>query len=535
MPRGLGLRVEFVQNGQVVLGQDFADGTYRIGRASNCEVRLTSTRVSKEHALLVVKGDRAAIVDLGSSNGVFVNGVLIKKQRIEAGDDVRVGDFRVRVAPPGAALRTPPRSRAGEAVGGVSGNLAYATSPSEEPAAAELNPQEKFLNLIDQKVLVPFYGAMTTWDWRWILGAILMASLVLSVLLSVIPVVRWGKIATTREALNRAHAIIGQTVRENYRILSKTNDFTRLTVEAAESEVGMLSVFVIDPKTKGILAPTKLFNKSVTDVYTLLALKKILDGKEEMVSVEQDSNTYIVAQPIYLFSQEANDRVLQAVVAGVFQVTTGITSTYEPLVEASLFAVLVSLAAFFLIYKMVVYPIAQLQEQLDAALKGEDVTISSDVKFPELQGLAQVMNFSISRMRSGGGSMAMAAPAVAEDGDREDAEYLKTVEEFNQGSSDALLLLDRDKKVCFVGGILEDLIGMRNQYAKGQNISDACRDQAFAGTAIDMAERVITSLGDSQTAFLDINGTARNVSAVGHKNSVGEIRFVLITVKMGTV
>lgn len=522
------MRVEITHNGEVVFEKDLAEGNYTIGRAETCEIRLKSPRVSKQHAALVIKGNRAAILDLGSSNGVFINGVMVKKQRIEIGDDVDIAGFKLHASPrrPGSALG----SASAGAFGGFDGNAALASSPMES-APPEPTPQEKLLLIVDQRVLSPFYQLIKRFDWRWVLGSVLLGALVLSTLLSVIPVVRWAKIVARKEALARAHSVVAQAVRENYRILSKSNDFTRLTVENLEVEKGVLSSFVIDPKTNGILAPAKYFNKSVTDVYSLLALKRVLEGKEEQVSVEKSSDVYVVAQPVYLYSQEAGDRILQAIVLAVFQLDTGITATFQPLVEAALFSVLMSLVAFFLIYKMFTFPILELQEQLDAALKGETPQISTDVKFPELQSLASVMNFSVSRAKSGGGPAVVSVASDANAGD-EDGAYSASVKEFEVGTSDGLLLLDVDKKVVFVGKILEDLIGMRTQYAQGQNVSDACRDQSFAGTVIDLAESVTRSLGEVKSAQLDINGVSRTLVCVGHKNSGGEIRFFFITVKM---
>ena len=101
------------------------------------------------------------------------------------------------------------------------------------------------------------------------------------------------------------------------------------------------------------------------------------------------------------------------------------------------------------------------------------------------------------------------------------------------GITDALLLLDREKKVRYVGRAMEDLIAMRLQYAEGQNISDACRDPSFAGTVIEMSDRVLQSLGDNQQSTLDINGLSRDLIALALKNSQQEIRFILIVVKLG--
>ena len=72
------MRIEILHNGEVVFEKDLAEGSYTIGRASECEIRLKAGGISKKHASLVIKGNRAAIIDLGSANGVFINGVMVK-------------------------------------------------------------------------------------------------------------------------------------------------------------------------------------------------------------------------------------------------------------------------------------------------------------------------------------------------------------------------------------------------------------------------------------------------------------------------
>lgn len=527
--------IEILQNGQVIETKELGEGSWKIGRSSECDIRLKSPQVSKQHALLVIKGNKAAIVDVGSSNGVFVNGILVRKQRIEIGDEITVSDFQLRIG------RSAPRSArprsSGTASPGFQGNAALdlggEPSAMGEPLAPpeSASPQEKFLTLMDEKILLPFYELMRTMDWRWLLSCILLIALVSSVILSVIPIVRWGKAITTKEALARAHTVIGQTVRENSRIISKTNDFTRLTVEACEAEQGILACYIIDPKTNGVWAPAKLFNKSVTEVHSMLAVKRI-NEKEEVVSIQKEEGVYIVAQPIHGYAPDTNERTITAIVLGTFEIPNSITTTFEPLVEAALFAVLLSLGAYFFIYKMVTYPVVQMQEQLDAALKGEDVSIQSVSKFAELENLAQVINFSIARLRQGGGGLAQAV--TANDSEAEDTCLLNNAKQIDSATSDAVLLLDREKRVRFVGKALEDMIGMRNQYAQGQNISDACKDPAFAGTAIDLSERVLATMGEPQDAQLDVNGISRQIAAIAYKNLNGDIRFILVVIKLAT-
>lgn len=66
------------------------DGRYTLGRSASCAISFEGVPgLSREHALLVVGGDAVTLRDLGSTNGVFVNGA-----RIEPNVDVplRAGD-----------------------------------------------------------------------------------------------------------------------------------------------------------------------------------------------------------------------------------------------------------------------------------------------------------------------------------------------------------------------------------------------------------------------------------------------------------
>jgi transcriptional regulator with PAS, ATPase and Fis domain len=148
----------------------------------------------------------------------------------------------------------------------------------------------------------------------------------------------------------------------------------------------------------------------------------------------------------------------------------------------------------------------------------------------ELDQLATTINFAIARIKQGGGAP---GDIAVDDDEGIERAFVKTVEEFDGATGDALLLLDRDKRVRFIGKATEELLNMRTQYALGQNISDACKDPGFAGTAIDLCERVLNTLGEAQHVMLDINGIARNMSAVGHRDAQGNIRFILVVVKLG--
>lgn len=75
------------------------EGEYFLGRSSECDIVLASSRASRRHAKLVVTEDRATIEDLGSANGVFVNGARLaaKPQRLAHDDFLVVGDLALEV------------------------------------------------------------------------------------------------------------------------------------------------------------------------------------------------------------------------------------------------------------------------------------------------------------------------------------------------------------------------------------------------------------------------------------------------------
>jgi DNA segregation ATPase FtsK/SpoIIIE, S-DNA-T family len=66
-------------------------GINYVGRSTSCEVRLTDTSVSRRHAKLTIS-DVAEVVDLGSSNGIAVDGGQITRAVLRARDLVRLGD-----------------------------------------------------------------------------------------------------------------------------------------------------------------------------------------------------------------------------------------------------------------------------------------------------------------------------------------------------------------------------------------------------------------------------------------------------------
>ncbi|AGA27488.1 FHA domain-containing protein [Singulisphaera acidiphila] len=68
-----------------------------IGRHPECDVRLDLAKISRRHCCVALAYDRVMIRDLGSRNGLRVNGRLIDEAQLHPGDEVAIGPILYRV------------------------------------------------------------------------------------------------------------------------------------------------------------------------------------------------------------------------------------------------------------------------------------------------------------------------------------------------------------------------------------------------------------------------------------------------------
>ncbi len=71
-----------------------------IGRSPDNDIKLDGLQISNHHAALVRSNDEVFIEDLKSTNGVYLNGRRISKERVKPEDSVQIGAFLIRVESP---------------------------------------------------------------------------------------------------------------------------------------------------------------------------------------------------------------------------------------------------------------------------------------------------------------------------------------------------------------------------------------------------------------------------------------------------
>lgn len=100
-----------------------------IGRKPECDIVIASPKVSREHCRIDLSGDTAEIVDLGSRNGIFVNGQKAKRAILSSGDRISVGPLGFIVSSADAA----------QAGGGAQESLTLTEQAPEGDVSQDIN------------------------------------------------------------------------------------------------------------------------------------------------------------------------------------------------------------------------------------------------------------------------------------------------------------------------------------------------------------------------------------------------------------
>jgi FHA domain len=79
------------------VGESFALTGERasVGRRPDSDVFLDDITVSRDHALLIRRGEQWYLDDCGSLNGTYVNRTRIESRRLEGGDEVQIGKYKL--------------------------------------------------------------------------------------------------------------------------------------------------------------------------------------------------------------------------------------------------------------------------------------------------------------------------------------------------------------------------------------------------------------------------------------------------------
>ena len=66
-----------------------------IGRHQECDIQIPSRKISRRHCCVAQVNNHLAVRDLGSTNGVRVNGVKVVEGSLQPGDELMIGNMQL--------------------------------------------------------------------------------------------------------------------------------------------------------------------------------------------------------------------------------------------------------------------------------------------------------------------------------------------------------------------------------------------------------------------------------------------------------
>jgi pSer/pThr/pTyr-binding forkhead associated (FHA) protein len=120
-----------------------------LGRHQECDIQLGSRKVSRRHCCLAQVNDYLVVRDLGSTNGIRINGLRVVEGSLRPGDELTIGNQRFQLQWQSKALRaTPP--------------TAHGPKPAAPPAVddANLESSDNPVPLPEPEMLAPLAPAI---------------------------------------------------------------------------------------------------------------------------------------------------------------------------------------------------------------------------------------------------------------------------------------------------------------------------------------------------------------------------------------
>jgi two-component system NtrC family sensor kinase len=167
------MKLEIISIGEAGRTFEFTPGTdVTIGREESCGVCLLDRKVSRRHARLTVVDERAYLEDLGSANGVKVNGQRGFRFTLYENDLITIGDTTLKVTH--TALPDVPRPRV--TVDDATRTVVLCAMPHEQAGllgtrvppevAEELRAENRYLRTLGEisRVLAAPHAAQQTLD-----------------------------------------------------------------------------------------------------------------------------------------------------------------------------------------------------------------------------------------------------------------------------------------------------------------------------------------------------------------------------------
>ncbi len=518
-----------------------------IGRAPNCDIKIASPSVSKEHTRIEVFDDKLIVTDAGSRNGTFMNGVQMRSSKAKSGDKIGMHDifFEVQKVPDnwagryqqqsygmmGAPSNMPPPTAANH------GSAAYQVQPQSEPSYNHVPEDSPFADLLqgrfpkfaslaeaymDRVVLPGLFRLPEMFEFKWVLAGFMAAFIVLVTAFSMIPLVQILRTSIEEESQQHALTIATTLAKVNRPYLLAGTD-TSVSVDIATSRPGVTKAYIINNLEGNIVAPASQAGSFPEVPYVHEGRKT---GKESVY--QADGNTVVALYPIEVFDSQTGSHAITHWAVVLYDMSTLAVDNGRVLslfITTLFIALVLGFVLFYFLYKIVEYPIRSMNSQLDVALKEGQDAISVNYRFPAMQTLVSNVSSALTRATNGG-DQAYSNRAIDHDRNREIGNLVELM------GFAAMGVRSSDLSIAAVNQALESRLGIPAAQITTMNVNEL-NDQALKLSVKDLIERVDQNPDDIASNELEFSGLSFQVVAQGvfGINKVAYYLIVLLPVE----
>ncbi len=508
---------KLVAVGGKLRGQEFVlqDGENTLGRSDDCDITLGVNGVSKKHMSITVTDDVAYVQDMGSSNGTFLNGKIIKRATAKNGDKIALPDLILQVVYVKEKKVIVKRK---------------ATDDEEEEedidaiftgGAPPNNIVGKILHFFKYKIMNVIHGINEEYEWKYLLGIVLTVFVFVVVTLIIYPVLQSTKQILLFETAKRGAHYAEEISRMNSRAL-ETKNLDQVNTQFLNSEDGVQQYELFDLEGR-IVRPMEKLNDYISDPFSVQVrewamatkdddgnkvYKKLLGGDE--IGIGKKIMAYNarlgIMEPVGIISIRFTPKSL-AVEA---------TKSQKAYLESIVTALLAAIVFFGVVYYMTLRPLEEMKYQIEEALRGKRRNLESRYLMGELSPLRNSINSVLQRIRE------LQNEDSDEFGEAESDEgYVQTLKEFLRGSGVAAMVLDSEKNLKAINMEAEDLTSIRESAALDMSLLDVSREKGFAATVIELCDNSANAAGTCEEGSYELQGIDHKVcvtSLMGRDN-----------------
>lgn len=486
-------------------GQEFIlkPGENTLGRDPSCDIHFSVDGVSKKHMSISVNDDNVIVSDMGSANGTFLNGRIVKKATIKTGDKiglpnsvlqlVYVQEKKVVVKKKVASQRDRDEN--------IEDLLSGGTPPE--------NIVGKIFWLFKYKAMPFVHGINQEYEWRILLAILTAAFALVTITLTIGPVLQDSKNVLMNEIRIRGTHYADEISRTNTKALEQKaleRVDTSFLDGASQDGVESYELFDLDGR---VLRPISRLNEYTNDpvsnqIKEWFSRPKNRNIKEARI-LPLEGGKIGIGKQIFIYDPKNGTQEPVGIIAIQFAPTTltaEASKSTRLYLESLITSLLVGILFFGIVYYLTLRPIEELRYQIEEGLRGRRRSVESKLQFEELNSVKNAVNTSLQRIRELQKDDTDMDPNDIES----DESYVLTLQEFMMGASGPVMILNSGKNLMRINTQAEDVCGIRQTMSEGMNILDITKERGFAATLIELCDNSANNGGTSQSGNYELQG-----------------------------